>query len=67
MADFKSQASFDNEKQIAMEVSIIIVNYNMRGLVKNCLKSVLESQFSLPYEIIVVDNNSGDQVEEMLK
>ncbi|MFH0779299.1 MAG: glycosyltransferase family 2 protein [Parcubacteria group bacterium] len=50
-----------------MELSIIILNYKSRGLVKNCLKSVLESEIDFPHEIIVVDNNSDDGVENLLK
>ena len=50
-----------------LELSIIILNYKMRGLVKNCLKAILESEIKVEYEIIVVDNNSGDGVEEMIK
>ena len=49
-----------------MELSIIILNYKMKGLVKNCIKAILESEFNQPYEIIVVDNNSGDGIEQML-
>ncbi|NQT49666.1 glycosyltransferase family 2 protein [Candidatus Kuenenbacteria bacterium] len=49
-----------------MELSIIILNYKMRGLVKNCIKSILESEFDVPYEVIVVDNNSNDEIEKML-
>lgn len=50
-----------------MELSIIILNYKMKGLVKNCIKSVFESELNIPFEIIVVDNNSNDSIEEMLK
>lgn len=49
------------------ELSIIILNYKMRGLIKNCLKAILESEINVEYEIIVVDNNSGDGIEEFLK
>ena len=50
-----------------MELSIIILNYKMRGLVKNCLKAILESEINTEYEIIVVDNNSDDNIEELIK
>lgn len=50
-----------------MDISFIILNYKTKGLLKNCLKSVIESDLrGLNYEIIVVDNNSGDGVKEML-
>ncbi|MFH0988004.1 MAG: glycosyltransferase family 2 protein [Parcubacteria group bacterium] len=50
-----------------MDLSIVILNYNSRGLVKNCIKSILESAINREYEIIVVDNNSRENIEQMLK
>lgn len=50
-----------------MEISIVVLNYKMKGLVKNCIKALLESNIPVPYEIIVVDNDSNDGIEEMLK
>lgn len=41
------------------EVSIIIVNWNGKHLLKNCLKSCFKQAFSQA-EVIVVDNNSSD-------
>ncbi len=50
-----------------MDISIIILNYKSRGLVLNCIKSIKEADFNgLKYEIIVVDNNSGDSLGEIL-
>lgn len=43
-----------------MDVSIIIVNYNTRKLLIDCLASVKEKTVDLNYEIIVVDNASSD-------
>ena len=48
-----------NENGMAAEVSIIIVNYNTGVLLYNCLKSIRE-HVGLDYEVIVADNNSGD-------
>lgn len=50
-----------------MDVSIIIVNYKTRGLLKYCLKNILELNLPLSYEIIIVDNNSRDGSVEMVK
>jgi len=50
-----------------MDVSIIIVNYNTRAMLKNCLVSIFEKTSSLTYEIIVVDNDSSDGSSAMLK
>ena len=48
-------------------VSVVILNYKSKGLLKNCVKSIYSNTQDLSYEIIVVDNNSGDGIEEMLK
>ncbi|TSC95425.1 MAG: glycosyltransferase [Parcubacteria group bacterium Athens1014_10] len=50
-----------------MQLSIIILNYKQKGLVKNCLKNIETFGLELNYEIIVVDNNSKDGCEEMIK
>lgn len=43
-----------------INLSIIIVNYNTRQLLVNCLNSVIKNARDLNYEIIVVDNGSTD-------
>ncbi|MDA3802315.1 MAG: glycosyltransferase family 2 protein [Patescibacteria group bacterium] len=46
-----------------MDLSIIIVNYNNLGKLANCLDSFSKSNLSdLQHEIIVVDNNSEDDL-----
>jgi len=50
-----------------MDISIVIVNYKSKGLTLNCIKAIEEASFAdLQYEIIVVDNNSGDNLGEIL-
>ncbi|MFA4999867.1 MAG: glycosyltransferase family 2 protein [Patescibacteria group bacterium] len=49
-----------------MELSIIIVNYKSRAKLLNCLESIIGAGLSfLNYEIIVVDNDSGDDLEDL--
>lgn len=43
-----------------MQLSIIIVNYNVKHFLEQCLLSVLRASQGLAIEIIVVDNNSQD-------
>lgn len=50
-----------------MKISIIINNYKTRGLLKQCLKGILANPPSAEYEIIVVDNNSGDGSVELVR
>lgn len=42
------------------EVSIIIVNYNGRKLIHQCIQSVISNTKNIDYEIIIVDNASSD-------
>ena len=50
-----------------MDISVIIVNWNTRGLLQDCLDSVYQTMASLCFEIIVVDNASSDGSVSMLK
>jgi len=43
-----------------MDLSVIIVNYKTAGLVLDCLRTVYAETQNISYEIIVVDNASGD-------
>lgn len=43
------------------DLSIVILNYKMDGLVKHCLKSIFSHTHEHEIEVIVVDNASGDQ------
>lgn len=44
------------------DVSIIIVNYNTLPLVRECIKSIEKHTSGIDYEIIIVDNNSNDDL-----
>lgn len=50
-----------------MDVSIIIVNYNTKELLKNCLKTIFEKTKELEFEVIVIDNNSSDNSCSMVE
>lgn len=50
-----------------MEISFILLNYKQKGLVKQSIKGIYQCRILLPYEIIVIDNNSQDGTIEMLK
>ena len=49
-----------------VDLSIIILNYKMDGLTKNCLKSIYNHLTNITKEIIVVDNNSNDNIESIV-
>lgn len=44
-----------------------IVTYNVRDLLKDCLASLYQNLPAVPFEIIIVDNNSSDGTVEMLR
>lgn len=50
-----------------MDLSIIIVNYNVRHLLENCIESILKASKNYQIEIIVIDNNSFDGSAEFIK
>lgn len=50
-----------------MDVSIIIVNYNTKRLLDNCLESIINNTVEITYEIIVSDNGSTDGSIDMIK
>lgn len=50
-----------------MKLSIVIVNYNVKQLLENCLKSVVQACKNMDAEIFVVDNASTDGSEAFFK
>lgn len=50
-----------------MQLSVIILNYNVRYFLEQCILSVQEAIRGLEAEIIVVDNNSPDDSCQMIK
>ena len=50
-----------------MDVSVIIVNWNTEGLLRDCLNSIYEQAGEVDYEVIVVDNASTDGSAEMVR
>jgi GT2 family glycosyltransferase len=48
-------------------LTIIIVNWNNKKILQDCLESIYNTQNNYSYEIIVVDNNSKDGSAELIK
>jgi len=48
-------------------ISVIIVTYNRKLLLKTCLESILTQKSDEPYEVIVIDNYSSDGTDGLIK
>jgi len=53
------------ERPLNPTVSIILVLYNKAELTYQCLKSIIK-ETSLDYELIIIDNNSTDQTNDLM-
>jgi GT2 family glycosyltransferase len=53
--------------QAVADVSVIIVSWNTRELLTNCLRSVFNESPALSLEVIVIDNASRDGTPEMIR
>ena len=50
-----------------MELSVVIVNWNTRDLLAQCLHWLIDSLILKDYEIFVVDNASNDHSIQMVQ
>jgi hypothetical protein len=50
-----------------MDVSVIIVNWNTKDLLRDCVASIYHHWKHICHEVIVIDNASSDGSSEMLK
>lgn len=52
---------------MSLDVSVIIINWNTRDILRDCLRSVYGQTRDVAFEVIVVDNASSDGSAEMVK
>ena len=50
-----------------MDLSVIIVNYNVKHLLEQCIRTAIKASQKLDVELIVVDNNSQDGSQAMVR
>ncbi|MBI2050684.1 MAG: glycosyltransferase family 2 protein [Parcubacteria group bacterium] len=50
-----------------MDISVIIISWNVKGLLEKCLESLYAYTAGVGFEVIVVDNASSDGTVEMLE
>lgn len=60
-------AHSDSPRSHALDLSIIIVNWNTRDLLADCLWSVYDTVRDLAFEVFVVDNASSDGSAAMVR
>ena len=56
-----------NPAMTTPDISIVIVSFNPRNILRECLQCVYGSEFSGTIEVLVVDNASRDGSEEMVR
>lgn len=49
------------------DVAVIIVSYNTRDLLRECIRSVVDKTHGVGYDVVVVDNCSSDGSAEMVE
>ena len=52
---------------VAPDVSVVIVSWRVRAHLQRCLQALPAAMGDLSYEVIVVDNDSGDGTVEMVR
>jgi GT2 family glycosyltransferase len=52
---------------MTLDLGIVIVNYNVRDLLRDCLASVYDSRGDLTFSVCVVDNGSDDGSADMVE
>src|SRR5271166_3838042 len=67
---FRKEQSLDLQErrmtQPLFDLTIIISNYNTRGLLQNCLESIFRHTSGINFEVICVDDNSRDGSADMV-
>jgi len=67
ISEIVAESAANDLRPIMLDVSIIIVNYNTKKLVINCIESIINQTLNLTFEIIVVDNASIDGSPQLIK
>jgi GT2 family glycosyltransferase len=50
---------------MSLLLSVIIVNYNSKNVLTNCLESLINLEDKLKFEITIIDNASSESIEEL--
>lgn len=55
------------KEEAKLDLSIVLVSYNVKDYLKGCLESIYETTKDIMFEVFVVDNNSSDGTVKMIK
>ncbi|MGB3976912.1 MAG: glycosyltransferase family 2 protein [bacterium] len=61
------QKAFEIDRDLIPDLSICIVNWNTRDMLRDCLNSIWKHKDDLNIEVFVIDNASSDGSAEMIK
>jgi glycosyltransferase involved in cell wall biosynthesis len=61
------QIQYGFEKEVQVDLSIIIAAYNAENYIKQCIYSILEQDIKYNYEILVINDCSTDSTRESLE
>src|ERR1700749_4878678 len=61
-----SASGWLNPTDMSVDLTVVVVSYKTPDLVRQCLRSVFGRTWRHRYEVIVVDNASGDGSAEMI-
>ncbi len=50
-----------------MDLTVIILNFNTKELLNDCLKSIVDKKWKHNIKVLVVDNNSSDESINMVR
>jgi GT2 family glycosyltransferase len=65
-APLEINSSDSSHSATLLDLVVIILNYNTRDLLRNCLSSLQDQDIHLRFEVCVVDNHSTDESAEMV-
>ena len=48
-------------------LSILIITHNQRDLLRRCFSSIIAQELSVPFEIVISDDRSGDGTDKLVR
>jgi GT2 family glycosyltransferase len=63
----RRNSSLNRIKGVGLDLGIVILNWNTRALLRECLRSVYAARGPLAFQVCVVDNASTDGSAEMVR